>query len=100
MLEEQARHITAMIQHAKAVEARSLEPTAEAEAEWCATIKEKAINSLGFLTECTPGYYNNEGHPTAGTGLVGEQYGGGPSEFFEIVRKWREGGEMKGVQFS
>ncbi len=100
MLEEQAQHITELIEHAKRNEARCIEPTAQAEEEWIATIREKAINSLGFLQECTPGYYNNEGMPSRRTGLGGEMYGGGSIEFFELVRKWRAEGGMKGVQFS
>src|SRR5580658_2152100 len=89
MLEEQAQHITELIQHAKLHEARCIEPTPEAEAEWVATIKEKALNNRDFLQECTPGYYNNEGQPAQGTGLAGELYGGGPVEFHELIRKWR-----------
>jgi hypothetical protein len=53
MLEEQARHISEVIQHTKEQEARSLEPTAEAEAEWVATIKQKAIHNQRFQRECT-----------------------------------------------
>jgi len=63
MLEEQSRHIAELIKHAKSQEARCIEPTAEAEAEWVATIKEKAMNNQDFLEACTPGYYNNEGKP-------------------------------------
>ena len=100
MLEEQSRHITELIQHAKAQEARSLEPTPEAEAEWVATIRRKAIHNQRFLRECTPGYYNNEGKPTENTGLFGEQYGGGPVEFHEIIREWRSDGQMKGLKLS
>ena len=100
MLEEQAQHITELIQHAKLNEARCIEPSAEAEAEWVATIREKALNNQRFLTECTPGYYNNEGKPEEGTGLAGDQYGGGPVEFHDLVRKWRKDGQMKGVRFS
>jgi cation diffusion facilitator CzcD-associated flavoprotein CzcO len=99
MLDEQARHISELIQHAKSHEARCIEPTAEAEAEWVATIRAKAINSLHFLTECTPGYYNNEGMPQQGTGLAGDNYGGGPIEFFDLLRKWRGDGQMKGIVF-
>jgi cation diffusion facilitator CzcD-associated flavoprotein CzcO len=99
MLDEQARHIRELIQHAKSQEARCIEPTAEAEAEWVATIRAKAINNLHFLTECTPGYYNNEGMPQQGTGLAGDNYGGGPIEFFELLRQWREDGQMKGIVF-
>jgi cyclohexanone monooxygenase len=100
MLDEQSRHIAQLIQHAKQNEARCIEPTPEAEAEWVATIKAKAINNLGFLTECTPGYYNNEGKPTAGTGLAGDNYGGGPIEFFALLKQWREAGNMKGLKFT
>ena len=100
MLEEQARHITALITHAKSQEARCIEPTPEAEAEWVATIKEKAMNNQDFLEACTPGYYNNEGKPQKGFGLAGELYGGGPVEFHELIKRWREDGEMKGLRFS
>jgi cation diffusion facilitator CzcD-associated flavoprotein CzcO len=99
MLDEQAHHIRDLIQQAKSQEARFIEPTAEAEAEWVATIRAKAINNLNFLTECTPGYYNNEGMPQQGTGLAGDNYGGGPIEFFELLRQWREDGQMKGIVF-
>ena len=100
MLEEQSRHIAELIKHAKSQEARCIEPTAEAEAEWVATIKEKAMNNQDFLEACTPGYYNNEGKPEKGFGLAGELYGGGPVEFHDLIRKWREDGEMKGLRFS
>jgi cation diffusion facilitator CzcD-associated flavoprotein CzcO len=100
MLEEQALHITELIQHAKSQEARCIEPTADAEAEWVATIKEKALNNQKFLQACTPGYYNNEGKPAAGTGLAGDLYGGGSVEFHELIRRWREDGELKGLRFS
>jgi cation diffusion facilitator CzcD-associated flavoprotein CzcO len=100
MLEEQAQHITELIKHAKSNEARCIEPTPEAEAEWVATIKAKAMNNQEFLEACTPGYYNNEGMPARGFGLAGELYGGGPVEFHEIIRQWRANGEMKGLRFT
>ena len=100
MLEEQAQHITELIQHAKLHEARCIEPTPEAEAEWVATIKEKALNNQEFLEACTPGYYNNEGRPAAGVGLAGELYGGGSVEYHDLIRKWRTELQMKGLQFS
>jgi cation diffusion facilitator CzcD-associated flavoprotein CzcO len=99
MLDEQTRHVTEVIQYAKAHEARCLEPTPEAEAEWVATIRRKAIHSQRFQSECTPGYYNNEGKPAENTGLFGEQYGGGPVEFHDIIRKWRSDGQMQGLLF-
>jgi cation diffusion facilitator CzcD-associated flavoprotein CzcO len=100
MLDEQAHHITELIQHTKTQEARVLEPTSEAEAEWVATIKQKAIHNQRFQRECTPGYYNNEGRPSESTGLFGEQYGGGPVEFHNIIRDWRANGQLKGLKIS
>jgi cation diffusion facilitator CzcD-associated flavoprotein CzcO len=100
MLEEQARHITEVIEHAKSSEARCLEPTPEAEAQWVATIREKAIHNQRFLRECTPGYYNNEGGSLEGGGFLGEQYGGGPVEFHELIRQWRADGQMKGLKLT
>jgi cation diffusion facilitator CzcD-associated flavoprotein CzcO len=100
MLEEQARHITEVIEHAKSSEARCLEPTPEAEAQWVATIREKAIHNQRFLRECTPGYYNNEGGALDGGGFLGEQYGGGPVEFHELIRQWRADGQMKGLKLT
>ncbi len=98
MLEEQARHITEVIQYTKEHEARSLEPTPEAEAQWVATIHEKREMTRPFLQECTPGYYNNEGGALEGGGFLGEIYGGGPLEFHDIIRKWRSDGALKGMQ--
>ena len=98
MLDEQSRHISDLIQFAARSEARCLEPTAEAEAEWVATIRRKAIHNQKFLRECTPGYYNNEGAPADNSGLFGEQYGGGPVEFHEIIRTWRADGNLKGLE--
>ena len=100
MLQEQARHITDVIRHTKATEARCLEPSAEAEAEWVATIKEKAVSTFDFLQACTPGYYNNEGRPDEGPGLFGNQYGGGPVEFHDLIHKWRADGKFKGLLFA
>jgi len=99
MLEEQTRHVAEVIKHANAIEARQIEPTPEAEAGWVATIRQKAIHNQRFLRECTPGYYNNEGKPEANIGIFGEQYGGGPVEFYDLLRKWRADGEMKGLSF-
>jgi cation diffusion facilitator CzcD-associated flavoprotein CzcO len=100
MLDEQAQHIADVIRYAKAQESRVVEPTEAAEDEWVAIIRQKALNNQSFLLECTPGYYNNEGKPEQGVGLAGDMYGGGPIEFFEIIRKWRTDGGMTGLKFS
>jgi cyclohexanone monooxygenase len=98
-LDEQAQHIRDIIQHAKQNEARSVEPSAEAEAEWVAEIRRRAVFHQRFQTECTPGYYNNEGHPHAGSGFAGEQYASVPQKYFALIRRWRSEG-MKGLKLA
>ncbi len=98
MLNEQSLHIAYIVKQAMARQARTVEATAEAEADWVATMQRLKANNLKFLMECTPGYYNNEGRPGAGTGLLDAQYGGGPEEFFRIIREWRDEGSLKGVE--
>ncbi|HTR62729.1 MAG TPA: NAD(P)/FAD-dependent oxidoreductase [Candidatus Binataceae bacterium] len=100
MLQDQARHITEVIQHAKRSESRVVEPSVEAEARWCETIERTESKSRDFQLECTPGYYNNEGQLDRGPGFVGGLYGGGPIEFQKIVDEWLANGEMKGLRFS
>ena len=47
---------------------------------------------------CTPGYYNNEGHVEFES--QNTFYGGGPIEFFNLMAKWREAGDLKGLEIS
>ena len=49
-----------------------------------------------FLEECTPGYYNNEGKPDQRSAQDGF-YGAGPVQYFSVLRQWREGGAMPGL---
>jgi cation diffusion facilitator CzcD-associated flavoprotein CzcO len=100
MLQDQAGHITRLIRHAMANQLGCIEPTAEAEAEWVATIRRKSVQNRRFQRDCTPGYYNNEGKPEEGVGFFGEQYGGGPIEFDDIMGQWRADGQMKGLKMS
>jgi cyclohexanone monooxygenase len=98
MLDEQVRHIAEVIQHAEQRQARVIEPTAEAEAEWVQTIRDTPNAGEKFYMQCTPGYYNGEGKEGHG-GLFSGLYGAGPVAFYDLVRDWRSTG-MKGLQFA
>ena len=98
MLDEQSHHIVSMIVEARRRGAKSLEPTAEGEAEWLATMASKRAMIQEFLASCTPGYYNNEGKPAEGRGLT-DIYGGGPVEFYSMLAAWRDDGDMRGLAF-
>jgi cation diffusion facilitator CzcD-associated flavoprotein CzcO len=95
MLEGQATHIAHVINEVRSREGRSVEPTAEAEAEWV-----KLVHSPSFMTDylntCTPGYYNGEGQNPQ-QGFLDSQYPEGAVRFYEMLAKWREKGEMEGL---
>ncbi|MFE2675597.1 flavin-containing monooxygenase [Streptomyces hygroscopicus] len=93
ILDEQAIHVAEVLAEARKRGARYVEPTAEAEAAWCATIREKAADLYAFQAECTPGYYNNEGMPRE----RGESFGDGPIAFHQLLRRWRADGGMDDV---
>ena len=97
LLNEQSQHIAWLLNEVNARQARALEPSADGEAAWVATINKKAALRTKFLEECTPGYYNNEGKPAERSGQNGP-YGGGSPEYFEILKNWREAGELEGLQ--
>ncbi|MEV6104236.1 NAD(P)/FAD-dependent oxidoreductase [Streptomyces sp. NPDC051940] len=91
-LDEQATHVAAVIAEAQRRGARCVEPTAEAEGAWVATIWQKAADLSKFLSGCTPGFYNGEGMP-----MPSMSYGEGPAAFYEVLRKWRTDGGMSDV---
>jgi cyclohexanone monooxygenase len=97
MLDEQSTHLAYIVQQALARDARTIEVSEAAEAEWVATIIKLARLAQQFLEECTPGYYNNEGKPGERSGQNGF-YGGGSVEFFRILRAWRAEGALRGLE--
>ncbi|THD78550.1 MAG: NAD(P)/FAD-dependent oxidoreductase [Phenylobacterium sp.] len=95
---EQAEHVTAVIQHARLHQKRVIEPSVDGEAQWVATIHEKEFTNREFLETCTPGYLNGEGR--AEDGVWACRYGGGPHEFYALLKTWRDDGEMQGLAFA
>ena len=98
LLNEQSKHIAHTVKGALERGAEVVEATQEAEEAWCETMHRKARLGMRFFSECTPGYYNNEGSPDAKNGFLSNVYGGGAAEFFDILRDWREEGELRGLK--
>jgi cyclohexanone monooxygenase len=74
-------------------------PTKEAETEWVAEIKRLAVVAAHFLANCTPGYYNNEGHFERGAdGFGAKAYAPGINAFNALMEKWREKGYLEGLE--
>ena len=99
MLNEQSIHLAHLIAHLEQNGLTRAEVTAEAEEKWVRTIVDLAQNNIRFLEACTPGYYNNEGKPAARS-LQSGSYGGGPVAFVKVLERWREQGELDGLEVS
>jgi cyclohexanone monooxygenase len=99
MFEQQLDHIAYILGEATARGATVVEPTTEAEEGWVRTIRENAIDNSAFLTECTPGYYNSEGE-TNGRWFLGEPYGPGFYALEDLLREWRDAGDLAGLALS
>jgi cyclohexanone monooxygenase len=97
MLGEQAAHVAYVIKHGLENNASTVEATQEAEDAWVESIKDKSAKIERQYIQCTPGYYNNEGHTGNNNGFLSGQFGGSGAEFFKILSDWREDGQLKGL---
>ena len=97
-LDEQSIHLAYIIEKLKDKGATRIEASQEAEEKWIETIIDKARITADFQENCTPGYYNNEGKinqtPQNNT------YGGGPIEFFSLMKKWRSKENLEGLEIN
>jgi cation diffusion facilitator CzcD-associated flavoprotein CzcO len=96
-LHKQAQNVAYMVTESRKRGARTLEPTAQAEADYVKLIRSLARLGERFYMECTPGYYNSEGAPGNRHGFFSETYGAGSVKFFELLDSWRTEGSMKGI---
>jgi cyclohexanone monooxygenase len=99
-LNEQAKHVTYILDQARQRGATRIEATREAEEMWLAEMQDKARIAERFYAECTPGYYNNEGKLDKSNGFFAGTYGGGPITLFNLLEKWRSTGQLEGVELS
>jgi cyclohexanone monooxygenase len=97
--ELQGEHIAYIIAEAIARGATTVEPTQRAQDDWCTAIEETAIDNSAFDSQCTPGYYNNEGGG-GGEGIrshLGQPYGPGFYAFGDLLGQWRAKGDLDGL---
>ena len=97
LLEEASDHLAHILRYAVDHDLATVEATADAEEQWLVQLTESARDIRAFQQQCTPGYYNNEGQPTAG-GFIGSSYGRGPMAFFELLAEWRDAGTFDGLE--
>ena len=99
MLEVQATHIAYLVRSALDEGVVVMEASQQAEDDWVATIVELSGTNNAFFESCTPGYYNNEGHPTRVSRQNG-WFGGGSIGFIQLIEAWRDKGTLEGLELT
>ncbi len=97
-LHEQARHIAHVIQYAKNNQFNEVNVEQQAEQHWVEKILQQTSPLQAIFSECTPGFYNNEGNPDQSNPQNGSI--ANTTEFFEILTRWREDGSFNGLIFT
>ena len=96
---DHADTISTVVAHAESQSFDTIEPSKAAQDAWV----DMVLSGQGMLignTECTPGYYNNEGAGITEKNRHGLGHPGGAKAYFAHIAAWRESGEFKGLDFS
>ena len=99
-LNEQAKHVTYLLQNLRRLGRDLIEPDADAQADYEADIHRRSQVGARFYAECTPGYYNSEGAEGNMQGFFTNMVTADPMSFYEALRLWREQGHLEGYQLS
>jgi cation diffusion facilitator CzcD-associated flavoprotein CzcO len=97
-LTEAAKTIAAVVGHALKNGFKEIEVTREAEDGWI----ELLLMNPGMMIggpDCTPGYYNNEGHEPGPAARLNVGYPAGAMAYFKYIDEWRNAGEFEGLRF-
>jgi cyclohexanone monooxygenase len=92
----QANHIAYIIKETMRRGTRTVECSEAAQNEWVEHVRATAIDISQFAALCPPSYLNNEGEEKL-RWYLGENYGPGFYAFEDLIRKWREAGDMAGL---
>lgn len=98
MFDDQAVHVSFIIDQVLGSGHKSVEPSAAAEDAWVQQIVALAgTGATAFLQECTPGYYNQEGQGNRGN-MQNSPYAPGINAFNKLLKDWREQGGLEGME--
>ena len=95
---DHAKTIATVVAHAEAEGYSEVEVTEKAEDDWVAFILTGQGMMIG-TTECTPGYYNNEGAGLTDKNKSALGHPKGAKAYFEYIEKWRQSGDFEGLEF-
>ena len=98
MFDDQAMHVSYIIDEVKKRGKKVVEVTEAAEEAWVQEIVRLAgAGATAFLEECTPGYYNREGTVGRGANMQNSAYAPGLNPFNDLLQAWRERGDLDGM---
>ena len=98
MFDDQAVHVSYIIDEVQRRGATTIEVDAEAEKAWVEEIVRLAGGgNAEFLEACTPGYYNREGQVGKGVSMQNSPYAPGINAFNDLLARWRETGTLEGM---
>lgn len=99
ILSEVAVQIGYTIKRMIDVNARTFEPTEEAQERWLSELFSRLMAGADFANDCTPGFYNNEGmlnDPRMARNAPFE----GVKDYFKALRNWRGNDLLEGIEVS
>lgn len=96
---DHANTISEIVAHAEGQNAAMVEPTPAAQEAWVEMVLTGAGMMIGN-TECTPGYYNNEGEGMTEKNRYGLGHPAGARAYFAHIKAWRESGAFEGLTFT
>ena len=101
MFDDQAVHVSYIINEVLGRGLEVVEPTEEAEQAWVDQIVALAgMGPAAFLEDCTPGYYNREGKGIDESGRQNAPYAPGINAFNALLKQWRDLGDLEGMSLS
>jgi len=96
---DHANTIASVVGHAEREGFQTVEPDIAAQDAWVSLV----LSGQGMLignTECTPGYYNNEGAGLTDKNRHQLGHPAGARAFFQHIEAWREKGTYDGLNFA
>ncbi|WP_395851660.1 flavin-containing monooxygenase [Cystobacter fuscus] len=101
ILNEQSQHAAYIIGRCLKQGIETVEATEQAQQQWWEVILGSLMKQASFGgVECTPGYFNNEGARPPPSAMRSAPFSGGTIEFIELLRNWREGDELAGLELT
>lgn len=98
--EERARHLTYLVSTWAQRGAATIEATRDAEEDWLSAMNEASEKPKAFYADCTPSYLSSEGEKDNPHGMLANNFGGKPTDFFDMLAAWRADGRLAGVTIS